>query len=105
MAREVIHVPADLSIARVVEDFFWPHHVSSFPVLDGGRVLGILGLQQLREVPQERWAQTTARAVMLPIGDPLVVAPGTSLWQALEKLSSNGLGRLACWTGNSSSGT
>lgn len=99
MTREVIHVPADLPVARVVEDFFWPHHVSSFPVLDGQRVVGILGLHQLKELPRERWAETPARATMLPRTEALVAAPGDSLVQALEKLSRNGLGRLAVLDG------
>lgn len=95
MTREVIHVPADLSVARVVEEFFWPHHVSSFPVLDGGRVAGILSLHQLRQVPRERWAETEVRELMVPLAGPLTASPGDPLWQAFEKLSENGLGRLA----------
>ncbi|MBI2879811.1 MAG: site-2 protease family protein [Candidatus Rokubacteria bacterium] len=95
MTREVIHVPPDLTVARVVEEFFWPHHVSSFPVLDGGRVVGILSLHQLRQVPRERWETTRVRELMLPLTDSLTASPGDPLWEAFEKLSGNGLGRLA----------
>lgn len=95
MTREVIRVPADLPVARVVEEYFWPHHVSSFPIVDGRRVVGILGLQQLRTLPRERWSDTPARAIMLPLTDQLTAAPGDPLWHAFEKLSQNGLGRLA----------
>lgn len=95
MTREVIHVPPDLTVARVVEEFFWPHHVSSFPVLDGGQVVGILSLHQLRQVPRERWETTRVRELMLPLTDSLTAGPGDPLWQAFEKLSGNGLGRLA----------
>lgn len=95
MTSEVIHVPTDLSVAHLVEEFFWAHHVSSFPVLDGGRVVGIISLRQLKEVPRERWAETPVRDLMLPLAGPLMATPGDSLWEAFEKLSRNGLGRLA----------
>jgi Zn-dependent protease len=95
MTREVIHVPGDLALARVVEEFFWLHHVSSFPVVEGGRVIGILGIDQLKAIPRERWADTRVSEVMRPLDDALQAAPGDSLWDAFRKLSQNGLGRLA----------
>ncbi len=95
MTREVVHVPADLPVARVVDEYFWRHHVTSFPVLDGGRVVGILSLHQLAGVPQERWLTTPAREVMQALAAPLVAGPGERLWPAFERLSRNGLGRLA----------
>lgn len=95
MTREVIQVPADLPAGRVLDDFFWRHHVSSFPVLDDGRVVGILSLDRLRQVSPERLADTRSREIMLPLVEGLTAAPGDSLWQAFEKLAQNGLGRLA----------
>lgn len=95
MAGTVVSVLPDRTLAEVVDETFWRHHVSSFPVVAGGRVLGILGLRQLRQVPRERWAETTVRDVMLPLGPTLAVAPGDRLGDALEKLTRNGLGRAA----------
>ncbi len=95
MTPDPVAMPPDLSIARAADDFFWRHHVSSFPVVDGQRVLGIIALDRLKQVPRERWATTTIREAMLPMTDALMAAPGDSLWQAFQKLSQNGLGRLA----------
>jgi Zn-dependent protease len=95
MTREVVHVAPDLPLAKAVDDYFWRHHVTSFPVVDGGRVLGILSVHRLGEVPQDRWAATTVRQVMLPLADTLSAAPADRLPEALDKLSRNGLGRLA----------
>jgi hypothetical protein len=30
MTREVVHVAPDLPLAKVVDDYFWRHHVTSF---------------------------------------------------------------------------
>jgi len=95
MASTVVSIPPDRTLAEVVDETLLRHHVSSFPVVAGGRVLGVLGLQQLRRVPRERWAETAVRDVMLPMGPALVVAPGDRLADALDKLAQNGLGRAA----------
>jgi CBS domain-containing protein len=95
MTREVVHVAPDLSVARAVSDYFWRYHVTSFPVLDGGRVVGLLSIHGVGEVPQDRWESTVVRDVMLPLTDALSAAPGDRVPAALDKLSRNGLGRLA----------
>lgn len=99
MTREVVHLTPDLPLAKVVDDYFWRHHVTSFPVLDGGRVVGIMSIHRLGEVPQDRWATTAVREVMLPLVDTLSAAPGDQVPEALDKLSRNGLGRLAVLDG------
>jgi Zn-dependent protease len=95
MTDTAISVPGDLSIAGVVEDFFWRNHVSSFPVMQGQRLVGIIAVDRLKQVPRARWATTTVGELMLPITESLTAAPGDSLWSAFQKLSQNGLGRLA----------
>jgi Zn-dependent protease/CBS domain-containing protein len=99
MARDVVTLGPELSLERAVDEILWKHRVSSFPVLAGARVAGIVSLEQLREVPRERWAETTVEAVMLRIGPSLTIAPGASLWDAFQKLANNGLGRLAVMDG------
>ena len=64
-------------------------------VLDGGRVVGILGLDRVKQIPRERWAETAARDAMLPLSAALTTTPDTPLWEAFEKLTRNGVGRLA----------
>jgi len=95
MTRDVIQVSPAASLAQVVDDHFWRHHVTSFPVVDAGRVVGILSVHRLGDVPREQWPTTVVREVMLPIGEALMAAPGDRVPAALEKLSRNGLGRLA----------
>jgi Zn-dependent protease len=95
MTRDVIRVAPDLSVARLVEEVFWPHHVSSFPVVDDGRVVGIVAVDQLKQVPRARWTATRVADVMHPLGEALRASPADPLWQAVAKLSQNGVGRLA----------
>lgn len=99
MTRDVISVPADLPLARVVDEYFWHHHVTSFPVVDGERLVGILSIHRLGDRTREEWRATRAREAMLPIVDALTARPGDRVPDALEKLSRNGLGRLAVLDG------
>jgi Zn-dependent protease len=99
MTREVITLDPGMPLTRAVDDFFWRHHVSSFPVATDGRLLGILSLRRFAELPRERWAATTVGDVMTPLGPALTAAPGDDLWTTFQKLSSNGLGRIAVLDG------
>jgi Zn-dependent protease/CBS domain-containing protein len=95
MTREVVTVPPDLTIEKLVDDFFWHHHVSSFPVVDRQRLVGLVSIRDLGRVPRARWAASSIGEVMRPVVDSLVASPHDSLWQALEKVSRNGIGRVA----------
>jgi Zn-dependent protease/predicted transcriptional regulator len=100
MARDVMTVPDGASAADIADHYFWQHHVSSFPVVNGDRVVGIIGLDQVKALPPEARATTRARDFMHPLSDALTVCPGDSLWHALEKLTRNGLGRVAVLEGD-----
>ncbi len=95
MTRRVVHVPPDLPVAALADDVFWRHHVSSFPVVDGARVVGIVSIHDLGRVPRQDWGATTVRAAMRPLDPALVAAPADSLWEAFQKVTANGVGRLA----------
>ncbi len=99
MSRAVIHVPADLSVARLVDEVFWPHHVSSFPVIERGRVVGLVTVDHVKRIPRDRWADTRVRDLLRPLDETAQAAPGDALWDAFKKLASNGVGRLAVLDG------
>src|SRR5688572_24945113 len=53
MTREVVTVAPDATVEQLA-DAFWSHHVTSFPVVDGGTVRGIASVQQVHAVPVEQ---------------------------------------------------
>jgi len=91
---DVVTVPIDATVAQLA-DAFWAHHVSSFPVVDGGGVRGIASVQQVHSVPAEQRTQRRASDLMRPLTDDLVVGPDASVFDALGKASRNEVGRLA----------
>jgi Zn-dependent protease/CBS domain-containing protein len=94
MARDVVAVRPDETVADLV-DRFWEHHVASFPVVDGDRVLGIASVAQVQQVAREQWPLLRVADIMRPLDESLTVHPGDTALRALERASANDLGRLA----------
>ena len=68
-------------------------------MVDDDRVVGILSIHRLGARPSEEWRVTRAREAMQPIAEALTARPGDRVPDALQKLSNNGLGRLAVLDG------
>jgi Zn-dependent protease/predicted transcriptional regulator len=94
MTRDVVATGPDDSLGALV-DRFWEHHVASFPVVDGDRVLGIASIADLQRIPREDWPRLRVRDAMRPLDDTLRVRPTDSVYDALQRASTNKLGRLA----------
>ena len=99
MARDVISVAPDDTVAALV-DRFWEHHVASFPVAEGDRVIGIASIGALQKVPREEWPFVRVREIMRPLDETLTVRPTDTTYHALERATANGLGRLAVLDGD-----
>lgn len=94
MTREVITVPWRASVADLAQQF-WAHHVTSFPVVDGGVVRGMATMRDVGRVPADEWERTSVQFVMRPVTGDLTIAPAATALEALQRASANGVGRLA----------
>lgn len=100
MARDVVAVSPDATVAELV-DTFWSHHYTSFPVVaPDGAVRGIASVQQVHQVPGDRWPAARVAEVMRALADDLVIRPHDSAFEALQRASRNGVGRLAVVDGS-----
>jgi len=84
-----------LTIRKLVDDILPLHRQTSFPVALKGRLHGILSLEDLKSLPQERWAVTRVQTVMRPVAPGLFVEPSTTLHSALAIMKENGVGSIA----------
>jgi len=99
MTRDVVTVPATATLADVVERF-WRRHVTSFPVLDGPMVVGVVSVHDVGAVPASRWDDTGVAQAMRPLDERLTIGPTASVADALHKAVGNGLGRLVVVDGS-----
>lgn len=86
-----ITVPPQLSIADLVEDYLLVHGYRAYPVVDDGAVLGIISIDDLRDLPAEKRASTTVKDRMRMLDESLSVSPELSLRDALKKLAAAGV--------------
>lgn len=94
MTRQLHTVDPNLSLDQVVADHFLPFKHGGFPVVWGDRLLGLITLHDIKEVPKERRASTTVREVMTPLARLRVVKPSTSAYDAFVRMAEGGIGRL-----------
>jgi Zn-dependent protease len=88
-------IEPDLLLSQFVDSVLPLHRQTSFPVAFNRRLHGILTLQDLKDVPRERWREKRARDVMRPVGPLLFVDPSATIAFANNLMRRNGTGSLA----------
>jgi Zn-dependent protease/CBS domain-containing protein len=94
MSREVISVPPSLRIHQLVEDFYLTHTHITYPVFEDEKIIGIVTLKQVKEVPRDQWMEKTVRDLMMPIREEMILDPDGEAVDALQKMIRTGEGRL-----------
>jgi len=87
MVREVVSVPPDLSITQLVHDYFLHYAFRGFPVVDNGRVLGVVSVTGVRQIPLEQQDARRVADIMVPLREELLIPGDASLAEALVKMS------------------
>lgn len=93
MNRDVVLIPPGMKISDFIDKVLKNNHHTSFPVALERRLHGILMLEELRAVPEERWAALEAREVMRPVDNSMFINSQMTVAQARTALESNKLGR------------
>jgi CBS domain-containing protein len=63
-------------------------------VVEGERIIGIITLKQVKEVPRDQWMEKTVREVMMPVREEILIDPDGEAVDALQKMIRTGEGRL-----------
>ena len=88
-------IEPDLLISQLIDSVLPMHRQVAFPVALNRRLHGIISLEDLKNLPRERWHLTKARDVMRPIAPRFFVEPNATLEYARELMKRNGIGSLA----------
>jgi CBS domain-containing protein len=90
-----ISIEPDVLMSHFVDTILPLYRQTSFPVAKAKRLHGILSLEDLKQLPRERWRQVRARDVMRPVAPQLFVDPSTTVARANEIMQRNGVGSVA----------
>lgn len=92
MSVPVATIPADTPISEVAETYVLGGRHSRYPVVEKGRVVGLLDLQAVRSIPRERWSSTSVGDIALHDLSRAVALPSASVESILPSLEPEGPG-------------
>ena len=85
--------PADITVQELIDGYLFQRRHSTFPLLAGGHLVGLVTLRRLKAVPAGRRALTTAREIACPIDEVPVTTADTPLPELIPRLNASPDGR------------
>lgn len=90
MSREPLAVPAEATVAEVIDQYVRPSRFSSFPVLDAsGRTVGLATVQRIASLPRDTWAATPIGAAAAPRTEIVECGPDDPLADVAVRVQSS----------------
>lgn len=99
MKTDVVTVPREISVADLVEDYFYKHHFKMFPVTAGERLIGCVSTREVSRLPRDEWQQQTAGAIAAPCTPETRISADTDAVDALARMNKARASRLLVMEG------
>jgi len=88
MVRDPVTVDGDLTVGQFMDEVARSRRFTTYPVVDGGRPIGLLAFGSVAALPRSEWDSRRVREAMLPLERvPLLTEDETAI-DALTALSS-----------------
>lgn len=94
MNTQPMTVPANISLQKLVDEYFLPQGLRSALVLQGDQLAGLITLSDIRHVAREEWAQTPVGFVMKPVDQLHTATQQQKLTDVLPLMTSNDVNQL-----------
>jgi Zn-dependent protease/CBS domain-containing protein len=94
MRREGPWVAADVSVRRLVDEYFLVRDERALPVFDGPRFVGLVCFQDVRRLPPEEWETRAAADIMTPQERLTSTTPDEAVEHTLRKLAASDVRQL-----------
>ncbi|HZO73485.1 MAG TPA: site-2 protease family protein [Ktedonobacteraceae bacterium] len=89
-----VTVPANISLQKLVDEYFLPQGLRSALVMQGDLLAGLITLSDIRHVPREEWTQKPVGHVMVPLEKLHLITPQQSLKEVLPLMISQDVNQL-----------
>lgn len=87
MTSQPMTVSPSLSIEQLVQDYIYRHHFKMFPVIENSRLLGCITTHEVKQVPQDQWAERTVGELTRPSSAVNTVSPDTDTMEVLSLMT------------------
>lgn len=98
MGRNYTAIQSDTTLQYLVDNHILGGSRRSFIVEKTGKVIGLLTLHHLKEIPKNQWATTTAAQAMIPASQLKQIGLDTELWDAIQAMDRDGVNQLPVMT-------
>ncbi|MEJ5254813.1 MAG: site-2 protease family protein [Acidimicrobiales bacterium] len=101
MTPEPVTVPADVTVAELLDDYVFRNRHSTFPVIDTqGRFAGLVTLSRVKLVPPAERGTTRVSQIACPVTEVLVAHPDDPILELLPRLAGCSDGRAVVLEGD-----
>ncbi len=104
MNQKYTVVQYDTTLQYLVDNHILGGSRRSFIVEKSGKVIGLLSLHHLKDIPREQYPVTSAEQAMLPLDQLKKITPETELWDAIEEMDQDGVNQLPVISSNNIQG-
>ncbi|MFN6571833.1 site-2 protease family protein [Dendronalium sp. ChiSLP03b] len=87
-------VSPNLTLQELVDKYFLSRRYQSFPVTQDSHPVGIVTLNQIKDIPREEWTYQTVRDIMIPTDNGVTARPEEQMSQVLQKMQDSGVRRV-----------
>lgn len=94
MKRDPVVVQSTLSVDRLVEEYLLGRSLQQVPVVQDGRLVGYVGVDEVKAVPVDSRGRYSVAEVQKPVDATEILAPDTGAAEALARMQRIGQGRL-----------
>jgi len=94
MKSDLVTIGPSVTLDRLMDDYVYRYPYKMFPVVDGGRLFGVVTVNQLKEIPREEWTFRTVKDVAATCTEVNTIEPDADAIKALEKMNKTSSGRL-----------
>src|SRR3989442_13029624 len=84
MTAGVVEREAGMTLGEAVNNYFLRFGYGGFPVVDNGRLVGMLSLKEIKAIPRYRWGTLTVGEVMAPHSLKAEIHPDQPITAAME---------------------
>ena len=94
MTANPLTVPAGITLRKLVDDHIYGSFHETFPVMEGDRLVGSIGVADLRDIERANWERLQVREVMHPVSPLNSIRTTESGEAALKLMRESGNARL-----------
>lgn len=94
MTKNLLTVTPDITVQRLVNDFFLVHPHGGYPVVQDDRLRGVVTMSSVRSIPAEKREFETVSQAMVPFEKLVTIGGSASAADAMQKMAQFNVGRL-----------